>query len=189
LYSRVYHESNLQRYTLPYVVGHSQVIHSDWLRSALIRAVCYCSSINDFNHERIYLALTYLVNGYSLLFIETRIQHFFHYFKADTIRYCMDQTAYNKFRRQILGFVDVQHQISDKNQQFDCKGQLFRFNYLYQYGSRCRFRHEFHRLWSEYFINHPMFSVKTAKIVLTTKHLHSLNALLSRQNSDFLKKI
>ena len=53
LYSRVYHDPNMQKYTLPYAIGHSKVAHSHWLRSALIRAVRYCTSVHDFNQERI----------------------------------------------------------------------------------------------------------------------------------------
>ncbi|CAF4337030.1 unnamed protein product, partial [Rotaria magnacalcarata] len=37
---------------------------SHWLRSSLIRAVRYCTTIEDFNQERIYLEMTYLANGY-----------------------------------------------------------------------------------------------------------------------------
>ncbi|CAF1172266.1 unnamed protein product [Rotaria sordida] len=80
LYSRIYHDLIIQSYTLPYVVGHSKLAHSDWFLSALIRAVCYCSSVEDFNQERIYLELPCLTNGYSLLFVEAHVQHFFNYF-------------------------------------------------------------------------------------------------------------
>ncbi|CAF4142130.1 unnamed protein product, partial [Rotaria sordida] len=60
--------------------GHSKLAHSDWFLSALIRAVCYCSSVEDFNQERIYLELTSLTNGYSLLFVEAHVQYFCDYF-------------------------------------------------------------------------------------------------------------
>ncbi|CAF4090589.1 unnamed protein product [Rotaria sordida] len=48
LYSQVHCDSNMSRYTLPYLLGHSKSAHSDWLRTALIRAVCYCTSVDDF---------------------------------------------------------------------------------------------------------------------------------------------
>ena len=68
LYSRVYHDPSSQSYMLPYVTGHSKLKHSDWLRSALLRAIYYCSSVVDFQQERIYIEISYLANGYSLLF-------------------------------------------------------------------------------------------------------------------------
>ncbi|CAF5226053.1 unnamed protein product, partial [Rotaria magnacalcarata] len=45
LSTRIYHQSMMGKYSLPYVVGHSKQAHSDWLRSALIRAVCCCSCV------------------------------------------------------------------------------------------------------------------------------------------------
>ena len=90
LYSRVYHDSNMQQYTLPYVIGHSKVVHNHWLRSALIRAVRYCTSVHDFNQERIHIETTCLANGYSLEFIERRIDHFYTHFDAASLRLFLD---------------------------------------------------------------------------------------------------
>ncbi|CAF4706662.1 unnamed protein product, partial [Rotaria magnacalcarata] len=77
LYSRVHHQHNQQPYTLPYISskGNSIRTYSHWLRSSLIRAIRYCTSIEDFNQERIYLEMTYLANGYSIDFIDKHIQH------------------------------------------------------------------------------------------------------------------
>ena len=183
LYSRVYHDPTSQGYTLPYVVGHCKLNHSDWLRSALVRAVSYCSSVEDFQQERIYLELTCLVNGYSLLFVESRIQHFFKYFNADNMRYYLDQAMFDKFRRRLFDFIDIQHELSDKNQKLDDNGNLIRLHYLYEFGPRCQFNQQFHHLWFKYFGNHPILSKEKSKIVLTTKHLHSLNALLAQYKS------
>ncbi|CAF4673141.1 unnamed protein product, partial [Rotaria socialis] len=91
LFSRIHRHPLIQGYSLPYEVGHAKLVHSDWLRSALIRAVCYCSSVEDFNLERIYLELTCLTNGYSLRFVETHVQHFFNFFHLHPMRYSRDQ--------------------------------------------------------------------------------------------------
>lgn len=183
LYTRVYHDPISQGYTLPYVIGHSKLNHSDWLRSALVRAVAYCSSVEDFQQERIYLQLTCLVNGYSLLFVESHIQHFFYYFTADNMRYYLDQTMFDKFRRRLFDFIDVQHELSNKNQRLDNNGSLIRLHYLYEIGPRCQFNQKFHNLWRKHFGNHPELSKENSLIVLTTKHLHSLNALLAQYKS------
>ncbi|CAF4991990.1 unnamed protein product, partial [Rotaria socialis] len=51
LYSRVHHQENQQPYTLPYISnGNSITKHSHWLRSSLVRAIRYCTSVEDFNH-------------------------------------------------------------------------------------------------------------------------------------------
>ncbi|CAF3189319.1 unnamed protein product [Rotaria socialis] len=64
LYSRIDHDHETQSYTLPYAIGNSKVTHSHWLQSSLIRAVRYCTSIEDFNREIIHLDVTRLTNGY-----------------------------------------------------------------------------------------------------------------------------
>jgi len=183
LHTRVYHHPTIQGYTLPYVVGHSKVNHSDWIRSALVRAVCYCSSMTDFNQERIYIELTCLVNGYSIPFVESRISHFYKYFHGETVRYSMDQTIYDKFRRQWFEFIDMRRVLSRKLQHFDDSDHLIRLHYLYEFGSRCQFNEKFHELWMKHFSNDPNLCKEKTAIILTTKHLHSLNALLSQQKS------
>ncbi|CAF1502789.1 unnamed protein product [Adineta ricciae] len=118
------------RYTLPYVVGQSKMRHSEWFRSALLRAVCYCSSAEDFHQERIYPELTYLVNGYSFYFVESHVQHFFDYF-------------------------ELQMQRSTQLQELNDNNQVARFNYYYNYWPRCEFNRYFHELWSRHFASHP----------------------------------
>ncbi|CAF5222102.1 unnamed protein product, partial [Rotaria magnacalcarata] len=121
LFSRIYRHPFIQGYSLPYEVGNTKLVHSDWLRSVLIRAVCYYSSVEDFNLERIYLELTCLTNGYSLRFVETHVQHFFNFFHLHSMRYSRDQIMYNKFRHNWFNYIKIQHELSDQLQQFDDK--------------------------------------------------------------------
>ncbi|CAF1520348.1 unnamed protein product, partial [Adineta steineri] len=105
LFTRVYHDSNSQQYTLPYVVGNSKRAHSHWLRSALIRAVRYCVSVYDFNQERFYLQATCLVNGYSLEFVDHRIRHFFKHFDGISLLSVSNQDEYDKLRRRLMNHI------------------------------------------------------------------------------------
>ena len=178
------HHPIIPKYTLPYVVGHSKLAHGDWFRSALIRAVCYCSLIEDFTLERIYLELTCLRNGYSLVFVENNIQHFFGYFHVDDMRYTKDQTLYEKFRQDWFGYMTMQYELSDKLQKFNDNDSLILLNYLYEFGPKCQFNQQFYCLWSEYFNQHPNLSKDKATVQLTTKHQHSLNSLLAREKSS-----
>ena len=183
LYSRIYHNPNIQFYTLPYVIGHPKVKYSNWIRSALIHAICYCTSIDDFNQERIYIELTCLANGYSYPFVESRIAHFYDYFHLETLRYDMNQSMYDKWRQKWFDFMDIQrvllHQLQDRHGQH--KIHLLRFYYLYEYGSRCEFNQEFHKLCLKHFNQYQMLSKEKISIILFTKHLHSLNALLTQK--------
>ena len=180
LFSEVYHDPDKQKYTLPYVTGNSIEVHSDWFRSALLRAVCYCTAVASFAEERIHLELTYLLNGYSLYFVETRVDHFFTYFKANDMRYCLDQALYDQFRLNVFAFIEQHHELLEKTRRLDDDGKMLHFHYLYEYGSRSQFDEVFQSLWAKSFKDHPNLSVNKSKICLTTKHRHSLNALLAQ---------
>ncbi|CAF2806208.1 unnamed protein product [Rotaria sp. Silwood2] len=178
LYTRVHHDINMPRYILPYVVGHTKSSHSDWLFLSLIRAVCYCTSIEDFQQERIYLEITFLINGYSVLFIETHVKRFFNYFYAERMRFSYNQASYDKFRQQWFQFVEQRQQLSQQFQKLDDMNCLFQFHYIYDFGPKCRFNREFHQLWHHYFQQHPTLSEDNCKIILNAKNFHSLNTLL-----------
>ncbi|CAF4250121.1 unnamed protein product [Rotaria sp. Silwood2] len=107
--------------------------------------------VDDFQQERIYLELTYLINSYSLLFVETHVKHFFNYFHAQIMRYSANQSTYDKFCPQWFKFVEQQHELSEQLQKFDNNGRLIQFNYIYDFGSRCRFNRDFYQLWFHYF--------------------------------------
>ena len=186
VYSCVDHQPvYLQQYTLPYVVHHPIEEHSDWLRFALLRSVCYCTSVVDFVQERIYLELTCLANGYSLYFVERRVDHFFQYFNANAMRYCQDQKLYDRFRTQVFTFVEQQRVMSEKIQRVNDERKLFHFHYLYEYGPRSKFDESFRHLWMQYFKQHRLFSPERSKIILTTKHQHSFNTFLDQPTSCY----
>ncbi|CAF3740877.1 unnamed protein product [Rotaria sp. Silwood1] len=188
LFTRVHYDPNIPRYILPYVIRHAKSAISDWLRSALIRAVCYCTSADDFHQERIYLELTLLTSGYSLLFVETHVKHFFNYFHAETMRFWRNQKAYDKFRGQWFNFTQNREKLSKELENFDHHGGLFRLNYMYDFGPRFRFNREFHRLWCAYFQHHPILSEKNTKIMLTSQNVYSLNTLLAAPKSPHLNQ-
>ena len=180
LFCRVDHSHDHQQYTLPYFNHHSIEDHSDWLRYALLRAVCYSTSIMDFTRERLYLEMTYLTNGYSLLYVEQRVDHFFNYFSTVNMRYNVNQKVYERFRLQILTYIEKRKELLEKIHQYDDDRKLFHFHYLYEYGPRFKFNETFHRHWDQHFKKHPILSTDKSKIMLTTKHQYSLNAYLGQ---------
>ncbi|CAF4074888.1 unnamed protein product [Rotaria magnacalcarata] len=162
LFSRIYRRPLIQGYSLPYEVSHAKLVH-----------------IEDFNLERIFLELTCLTNGYSLRFVETHVQHFFNFFHLHPMRYSRDQIMYNKFRHNWFNYIKIQHELSVQLQQFDDKGQLIHLNYLYEYGARCKFNEQFHRIWSEYFNQHPNLSIPKCEILL-----NAINVFTSINNYE-----
>ncbi|CAF3135773.1 unnamed protein product [Rotaria sp. Silwood2] len=92
----------------------------------------------------------------------------------------MYQTIYDKLRHQRFGFIKQQYELSEQLQKLDDHYHLIHFNYFYEFGPRCQFNQQLYHLWSEYFDNHPILSKEKSKIILVSKHLHLLNALLAK---------
>ncbi|CAF1451813.1 unnamed protein product [Adineta steineri] len=182
LFTRVYHDSNSQQYTLPYVVGNSKRAHSHWLRSALIRAVRYCVSVYDFNQERFYLQATCLVNGYSLEFVDHRIRHFFKHFDGISLLSVSNQDEYDKLRRRLMNHIGDQKEYNLKNKELEKNNQLIRLNYLHEFGVKHEFNRQLKEILSKNLVNtNAPFERQQLTINLTTIHQYSLNGLLSQQ--------
>ncbi|CAF4084175.1 unnamed protein product [Rotaria sordida] len=95
------------------------------------------------------------------------------------MRYSRNQNSYDKFRQQWFKFVEQRHELSEQLEKFNNNGRLIQFNYIYDFGPRCRFNREFYRLWSHYFQKHPTLSAENSKVIVITKHFHSLNTLFA----------
>ena len=63
--TRVYHDTTIQQFVLPYFSGHPRLIYRQWYRFMMTRAVRYCHDLEDFQDERRYIEATFLSNGYS----------------------------------------------------------------------------------------------------------------------------
>lgn len=182
LYTNVYHASSRSKYTLPYVIDHVKLNHSLWFRSALIRAVRFCTNVHDFNQEQIYLMMACLSYGYSVHLIETQLKHFFFRFNIDRFRCCSNQTVYEQqLRSRLFDFVDVQHSRSEKYQELEDKEYLFHFSYPYNFGAYDQFHRQFQELWKKHFKYDTHFTHKDTSIVLVPQSIYSLNTLLSQQ--------
>ena len=149
LYTCIYHQSNMFKYTLPYVINHVKCNHSLYFRSALIRAIRFCSNFNDFNQEQINLVIACLMNGYSMNFIETQLKHFYLRFNAEKIRFCSNQNTYQLLRQRLLDFINIQRDLSDKNQELEDKEYIIHFSYPYDYGPYNAFNKKFHENWQK----------------------------------------
>ena len=181
LYTRVSHDSSHQKYTLPYVMGHATVAHSHWLRSALVRAVRYCTSVEDFNRERIYVEVTCLTNGYTLAFVEKRIKEFFTRFDVATLRVIPDPYVYRQLRHRLFQFMSEQQRAADKTAELEKHERIARLSYRYEYGQRHSFDRKLRQILSKHLDVPDQPAQNKLKLKVTTKHRYSLNALLSAQ--------
>lgn len=189
LLTRVHHSPNAPPFVLPYAFGHARLMHSNWFRAALVRAVRFCSTVEDFNQERIHIELAFLANGFSLVFVRSRIRQFFIHFDAVRLRISMDQPNYDLLRQKLLSSIDHEQYLFEQNEAFENEDCLTRLYYLYECGPRRQFNREFRRLWNDYFKNDRAIGAMRGKVLFTTKHRYSLNALLAKQkpSSSLLK--
>ena len=177
----VHHDPKFQKYTLPYVNRHAHVEHSHWLRSSLIQAVRYCTSVEDFNQERAYLQVTLLTNGYGLEFIEKRMAHFYDHFDVVSLRQTLSQQVYDRLRHQMFNYLSEQNKKVKEEQELDERKQLVRLTYSYQYGPRLDFERQVRQLLTHQLASRLKVLPTKLKIILQTKQQYSLNALLTQQ--------
>lgn len=185
IYSCIHHPQNRQQYTLPYISnGNSIRQHSHWLRSSLIRAVRYCTTVEDFNQERIYLEMTYLANGYTNEFVEKHIEHFFKQFHGKELQQLpLDQSLYEKFRHRLFNFMSEQRRFILKKQEATYKNRRSHLSYLYDnIGPKGKFNKKLRQILSENVkLQNTTYENSKLQLDITTKNQYSLNALLSRQ--------
>ncbi|CAF3972408.1 unnamed protein product [Rotaria sordida] len=178
-YSRVDHDSITQRYTIPYVIGNTKEEHSRWLRAALIRAVHYCTSVLDFNRERIYLEVSCLANGYTIEFVEKRIEQFFTHFDVLSLRSDLDQHVYKKLRLRLFNFVSEQKRMIEKYQELEKKKKRFRLSYLYDFGPKLQFNQQLRDIFKRNLNTQELLSkYRDLQLIVSTKNPYTLNAIL-----------
>ncbi|CAF1344572.1 unnamed protein product [Adineta steineri] len=103
LHTKVYHNSKFEPYALPYLskTRRDQSFNNDvviLLRAALYRAILYCSNVYEFDNERLYIEISFLLNDISLYRIQQIIEIFFIEFHMDNNDMPMNEYAYQIFR-------------------------------------------------------------------------------------------
>jgi hypothetical protein len=181
LYTRVYHDPTAQPHVLPYVIGHPRLIYRKWFQWALIRAVRYCTSLVDFDEERLNIELTFLANGYSLAFVKSMIKHFFAKFFAVTLEFSLDCRAYESLRARLIRSIEHEKTEHKRQRSLELKHQITHFSYLYDWGARYQFNEQFKKLWYDSFRNEQIAEKLNIEIDSNAIHCYSLNALLAHQ--------
>ena len=182
LHTRVYHNPSKQLFLLPYASEHPRLTHRQWYRYALVRAVQYCATLEDFHEERQQIELSFLANGYSLDFVEYHLRQFFkrfaHVYQSNV---SMDQNRYMKIRQEIFRFVQQQKDAYREQQQWIQNRRLLSFYYLFDWGTRHIFNAQFYQLWNEIIGEDPNFKAQGYKVILKSKHCYSSYTLLAQR--------
>ncbi|CAF1097789.1 unnamed protein product [Adineta ricciae] len=180
LYTRIYHDSKKQPFLLPYVTGHPRLIHRQWLHYSLIRAGQSCSTLTDFQIERLYIELTFLANGYTLEFVEYNLDQFYKRFNVRNQQpNILDRQSYVSLRRELFRCIDTERRQFEEREQLIQKQQWIEFYYLYDWGSRCNFNDSFRKLWFTIIEQDPKYRTYGLKVKLNTRHCYLSNSLLT----------
>lgn len=181
LYTRVYQNDAHQLFTLPYVSAHPRLGHRQWFQFALVRAGQYCQSVVDFDQQRRYIESTFLVNGYSLAFVEQQLQHFYERYNVLRLRTDLNPVTYNILRRSVCReFVPLYTGTSELTVSTNTDTPIYHIYYLFDWGYRCRFNEKFQQFWSTMIATDVHVKNVPFKIQLSTEHCDSLHKLLGQ---------
>ena len=169
------------KFVLPYAVGHPKEFYHISFRMSLVRAAQFCSNYRDFRRERITLEMTYLLNGYSVDFIESELHKFYHFVHMSKQRFSLSAANYEILRGYTLEYLTVQEKQRTRIEQLKQNKRFISLYYLYDYGSYCQFKEVFSQCWSKLIQNHPILFTENLTIDLHAKHLFSLNTFLTEQ--------
>ena len=102
LNTSVYHKSMAEPYIFPYASDHPRHIHKNMPYVRLLRAARLCSTVKDFDEERLNMEMVLLLNGYPPKFISHHIKSFFIEFNAMSVWTDLNTQAYQILHQQLL---------------------------------------------------------------------------------------
>ena len=174
LSTKVYHKPTAEPYVLPYESDHPRHMHKSLPRAALLRAARFCSDVADFNEERIYIEMSFLLNGHPPLFIARCVQQFFNEFEASTVHTHLNPDAYQRLHSHLL-----RHRFETDEQHDQQRSVLI--HYTFDSGPNLSFPKSFRQLWRRYFVDDPTSTISDVKLKIGTRTHYSLNDLLVRK--------
>lgn len=152
LHTRVYRDPWVQPFLLPFTTDHPRILHRQWFRFNIARALQYCLSFDDFQDEYVHIESTFLANGYSLNFIHYHWQQFLKRI-APTHLYNMSCTrsTYSSLRQNLFHYAYRKTFALNREQQMQqlvARPRSLTFFYLYDWGNRIEFNKKFQEFWT-----------------------------------------
>ena len=102
LITKVFHNPAAEPFIVPYSSDHPHHVHRNASYAALLRSARLCSSVRDFDMERIRIDLTLLLNEYPPRFIFKQFQRFFRLNNAETIYTRLAEDIYGQLHHRLL---------------------------------------------------------------------------------------
>ncbi|CAF1485066.1 unnamed protein product [Adineta ricciae] len=116
IYTHVAHRSTFEPYALPYISKAFEEKYQRYASSlsplltfALLRAILYCSDVREFENERLFIELSFALNGVSLYDIEKIIENFFVQFHESSWHIMRTtQVTYEELQCRVRGTLETQ---------------------------------------------------------------------------------
>lgn len=102
LIMKIFHMPSAEPYIVPFSSDHPRHVHQNVPYAALLRAARLCSSVHDFDIERIRIDLTLLLNDYPPHFISKQFQRFFRLNDAERIHTRLAEDLYEQQYHRLL---------------------------------------------------------------------------------------
>lgn len=176
LISKVYHKPSHELYFLPFSSIHAQHIKRNIPFGALVRAMRYSSSYDDYKLEEAHICMSLLLNRYPLNFILKQFE------RVSQVFHCAVPTQENFLRIRRTFLNNTRNEIIQKKIDFEVN--------IMCHFSFCKgmsdFATSFHKLWNECFSDTPIGSRKP---IVGSRRLDNLLDYLvhKKPNKLFLK--
>ncbi|CAF1448651.1 unnamed protein product [Rotaria sordida] len=185
LKTSIYHKSTSEPYVLPYESDHPRHIHANIINTALVRAARICSTVEDFEMERLSIEMKLLVNGYPPKFIQYHFKKFFLQYDAINIWIELNSEAYQILhhtllykptRRENKTNIQSNEKSIEKQTTYEHKGQIY-LHYTFETGPLLDFKKEYRKLWQKHYV-YPGSRCKNTRLILGTLLNRTLQNLL-----------
>ncbi|CAF4005492.1 unnamed protein product [Rotaria sordida] len=164
LRTTIYHKSAWEPHILPYESDHPRHIHANIIYTMLVRAARLCSTVEDFDMERLSTEMILLVNGYPPKFIQQHIKNFFIQHDAMKVWTELNTEAYEQLYNTLL------YKPTRKENQIYV-------HYTFENGPLLNFKKEYRQIWEKFYV-YPGSRLKNTRLILGTILNGTLQSLL-----------
>ncbi|CAF3955131.1 unnamed protein product [Rotaria sp. Silwood1] len=198
LRTSIYHKSASEPYILPYESDHPRHLHINIIHTGLVRAARLCSTVEDFDMERLSLEMILLVNGYPPEFIRRHMTSFF--IKYDAMNVCTELTnelyqqlhhtlLYKETRREMETKIQREDNLISKKKKYEHKNEIY-LHYTFENGPLLNFKKEYRQIWEKYYV-YPGSRLKNTRLILGTILNRTLQSLLihKKPKRDMLRNM
>ncbi|CAF1366004.1 unnamed protein product [Adineta ricciae] len=203
LITSVYHKEATEPYVVPFQSDHPRHVFVNIVECALLRAVRYSSTLDQFNTERRAIMLMLLYNGYPTRYIHGRFEKFFlkHSVTSTSItpmihdeneflllhHHLLNQTTLNQHRRanriaQTMDYnnfpPDIDPLVKEKLLKRRDRANSIIIRYLHE-KRVAHYKKTIHQLWHDTFYNTP---IQTTRFLVATRNNPNITKELIRRN-------